>query len=307
MPTNGGQSIAVSPSFPTARDAFNNFPSTNQFAISPDGNTIYIADSRTDSKGGILKYYQSSPNNWTLVDHFQIDSFSIASASETGTSVTITTSGNHDFSVGESVTIAGVSVAAYNTATATITGVTGNTFTYTISSQNLAGGSGGSATSNDGGIRALVADFSGANPFFYATTTAVSANRIVKLVDNGDLFGDAGGFTATVLATAPVNEAFRGVAFAPTNPGTTASSTSLLVTNSPGNYGTGVTLTATVTNGATGWVSFRQAGSEIGAAPIVGNTATLNTAGNLGAGTFNVVAVYTGDANMLLAPPHRSP
>ncbi len=296
LPTNGGQSIAVSPSFPTARDAFNNFPSTNQFAISPDGNTIYIADSRTDSNGGILKYYQSSPNNWTLVDHYQIDSFSIASASETGTSVTITTNGNHDFTVGESVTIAGVSVTAYNTATATITSVTGNTFTYTISSQNLASGSGGFATSNDGGVRAVVADFSGANPVLYVTTTATSANRIVKLVDNGDLIGDSGGFTATVLATAPANEAFRGVALAPTNPGITTSSTSLLVTNSPGNYGTGVTLTATVTNGATGWVSFRQAGIEIGAAPIVGNTATLNTAGNLGAATFNVVAVYTGDA-----------
>ena len=61
LPTNAGQTIAVSPSFPTARDAFNNFPTTNQFVISPDGNTIYIADGRTDTKGGILKYLPRQP------------------------------------------------------------------------------------------------------------------------------------------------------------------------------------------------------------------------------------------------------
>ena len=43
-----GNSITVSPAFPTARDAFNNFPTHHQFAVSPDGNTIFIADSRTD-------------------------------------------------------------------------------------------------------------------------------------------------------------------------------------------------------------------------------------------------------------------
>ena len=295
LPTSGGQSIAVSPAFPTARDAFNNFPTTNQFAISPDGNTIYIADSRTDGKGGILKYFQNGANNWTLVDHFQLDSFSIASATETGTTVTITTNSPTDFTSGESVTIAGVGVSGYNTASATITVLTSTSFTYTVTGQSLGVSSGGTATSNDGGFRALVADFSGSSPVFYATTTATSGNRIVKLVDNGDLVGDGGGFTPTVVATAPTNEAFRGVALAPTLPGTTASSTSLQVTNSPGGYGTGVTLTATVSSGATGWVSFRQNGIEIGAAPIVGNTAILNTAGNLGAGTYNVVAVYTGD------------
>ena len=195
------------------------------FAISsPDGNTIYIADGRTDGKGGILKYYQGNPNQWTLLYSAQVDA------------------------------------------------------------------------TTDGGLRALVADFSNPNsPVLYATTTASSANRIVKLADNGDLSGNGSGFTVTVLATAPANEAFRGVALAPTAAGATASTTTLAVTS--GTYGTtGATLTATVTTGATGWVSFRQSGVEIGAAPIVNGTATLNTAGNLGGGTFNVVAVYTGDS-----------
>ena len=67
---------------------------TNQFAISPDGNTIYMADSRTDSKGGILKYFNIGANQWTLIENLQLDSFSISSASETGTTVTITTNAN---------------------------------------------------------------------------------------------------------------------------------------------------------------------------------------------------------------------
>ncbi len=102
------------------------------------------------------------------------------------------------------------------------------------------------------------------------------------------------------MATAPANEAFRGVALAPTAPGTTASTTTLTVSSGTGTYGTGVTLTATVTSGATGWVSFRNqaTGVEIGAAQIVGNQAVFVTAGNLFAsGTaYNIVAVYTGNA-----------
>ena len=47
------------------------------------------------------------------------------------------------------------------------------------------------------------------------------------------------------------------------------------VSGSPADYGTGVTLTATVSAGATGWVSFRQGGAEIGAAPLVSGIAAL--------------------------------
>jgi hypothetical protein len=62
--------------FPTARDAFNNFPTSNQIVISPDGNTIFVADSRvgpTDTQGGILEFAQASPGSWTEVGHAQVD------------------------------------------------------------------------------------------------------------------------------------------------------------------------------------------------------------------------------------------
>jgi hypothetical protein len=184
-----------------------------------------------------------------------------------------------------------------------ITTVDATHFTYTATATGLAEvTNAGVATSTDGGLRALVADFSGANPVLYATTTGSTSNRLVKLADSGDLSGNGGTFTPTTLATAPTNEAFRGVAFAPVAPGVAPSSTSLNVTGSPGTYGGGVTLTATVTSGATGWVSFQQNGVEIGAAPLVGNTATLVTAGNLGAGSYNVVATYTGNTVFAASP-----
>jgi hypothetical protein len=301
LPNNAGQAIAVSPSFPTARDTYGNFPTSAQFAISPDGNTIYIADSRTDSFGGILKYFQATQNSWTLISSLQLNSFGISDAKETsGTTVQITTTNPFSFPVGSKVEIDGVG-SGYN-GQFTITPTGSNTFTYTSGSSGLTEITNqGVATSVDGGLRGLVADFSGANPVFYATTSAATGNRIVKLTDGGDLNGNAGsGFSSTTLVTAAAGTAFRGVAFAPKAPGGTASTTSLAVTNNSSNYGTGVTLTATVTTGATGWVSFRQNGVEIGSAPINTSThqAVLVTAGNLNAGSYSaVVAVYTGDGS----------
>jgi hypothetical protein len=57
-------------------------------------------------------------------------------------------------------------------------------------------------------VRGLSVDFSGANPVLYATTNLASANKLISLVDTGNF-----ATTATILATAPANEAFRGVVF----------------------------------------------------------------------------------------------
>jgi hypothetical protein len=544
LTTSGGNSISVlgtgtDPNWPAVRDIFNQFPSTNQVAISPDGNTIIVADSRVDSKGGLLVYFQTLAGSWVrLTDpalgghSLQLDNFPITAASEpvstanitavstnsasitaaswangtltltasnsftvgqtvilsgftssvynarftvvsatassftvsvsqsspatpsftgatalaraanvtvtatntfvAGQNVTITGNSNSayngtfaiasangttftytltastdpgtpgstatatvnssalittasavDFAIGQTINIAGVDLPAYNTSSAVITSLAGGTtvsptslswangvvtvtvnntfaagnqvtiagvtpsayngtftilsasgtqFTYALSSNpgtatvngtatsnftqftynpgfsNLASSSpgvfGAFATGQDGGFRALTADWSSFNPSsggtvtLYGTTTATSGNRLVKVLANINLTsGNANLSNFTVLATASANTAFRGVAFAPTNPGTTASTTTLSVSGSPGTYGAGVTLTATVTSGATGWVSFRTtAGLEIGSAPLSGNTATLVTTSNLPAGTYSIVAVYTGNA-----------
>ena len=52
-------------------------------------------------------------------------------------------------------------------------------------------------------------DFSGAHPVVYATTAEGTNNRLVTLTDTG------ANATVTTLATAGVNQLFRGIAFTP--------------------------------------------------------------------------------------------
>jgi CotH kinase protein/Concanavalin A-like lectin/glucanases superfamily/Lamin Tail Domain len=59
------------------------------------------------------------------------------------------------------------------------------------------------------GARGVTVDFSGANPIIYATTAEATNNRLVAITDTG------AASTVTPLATAGVNQLFRGVAFTP--------------------------------------------------------------------------------------------
>ncbi len=59
------------------------------------------------------------------------------------------------------------------------------------------------------GARGVAVDFSGAQPVIYATTAENSTNRLVSITDTGAKSA------ATTLATAGVNQIFRGVALAP--------------------------------------------------------------------------------------------
>ena len=106
----------------------------------------------------------------------------------------------------------------------------------------------GTATTS---VRGLTVDWSGANPVIYATTNGTSANLLISVTDTGS------GATATTVATAPTNQYFRGVDFAPGAAGPTPTATN---TGSPTNTSTPTltptasptfTDTATATNTAT--------------------------------------------------------
>ena len=97
----------------------------------------------------------TTPNFWGTAEANSIvrvyaqdtTAVNIATATEVGNTVTITTAAPHGFSVGSVTTIAGVGVAGYN-GTFTITSVLSpTTFTYTDSSTGLAASSGGTAAS----------------------------------------------------------------------------------------------------------------------------------------------------------------
>jgi hypothetical protein len=60
-----------------------------------------------------------------------------------------------------------------------------------------------------GGIRYLAADFSGSEPVVFASTIGDTANRLVRIVDTGATS------SATTLASAGVNQLFRGLRFGP--------------------------------------------------------------------------------------------
>ena len=73
------------------------------------------------------------------------NSNSIATATEAGTTVTITTVGVHNFSANNTIVISGVGVAGYNGTFTILSTPTPTTFTYTASVSGLSASSGGSA------------------------------------------------------------------------------------------------------------------------------------------------------------------
>ncbi|RSL18366.1 YVTN family beta-propeller protein [Edaphobacter aggregans] len=80
-----------------------------------------------------------------------------------------------------------------------------------------------------------------------------------------------------------------------------ASSTVALATSlNPSTFGTGVTLTATVTSGATGTVTFEDGTTSLGTGTINSGVATLATS-SLAVGTHSITAQYGGDANYTAA------
>ena len=323
LPETAGQSIGIlgngtGTNFPGSEDLYGNYPTSAQFAVSPLGYTIFVADSRVDGNGGVLEYELLHGNTWTLIGNLQLDSFAVTGATESGTTVTISTPGGNDFYLGESVTVDGLVASGYD-GTFTVTSDAGTSFTYTSSftglpASGVISGPTVSATSANGGIRALSADFTdnGANngtAILYITTSNSSGNSEYEVTAPtetalGNTTGP--GFTDTLLSTAAPGTADRGVAIAPVTAGTTTSTTSLSVS--------GTTLTASVTSGATGFVDFyATVGSSqeyLGTAAVSSGSASLNISGILpgltAAGTtYTVSATYTGDSTY--APSTSSP
>jgi hypothetical protein len=317
-PTTGAQGGNPLLNFPNSADFQGAFPTPNQFAMSPTGFAanpiIYMADGRTDSLGGLLRYEGitiSGATTWALTGQVQIGTnVAIVSATEVGTNVTITTASAENFTVGQQVTISGIGTTSggFN-GTQTITGVLSPTqFEYTAVSglgTGSPGPNGAHACDADSGLRGLQADWSVPGQVtLYGTTTLASGDRVIKIVDTnpGDLQNNNAGLgTPITLATAPVGTAYRGVALVPVAPGASTTTTTLAAPTTPVTYGSETALTATVSGGATGVVSFRigsPTGAEIGFAVLSGGTASLHMVGNLPASStpYTVYAVYTSDA-----------
>ncbi len=142
-------------------------------------------------------------------------SLAIAKISETGSTVTVTTTATNPFVTGDSVTIAGVSVAGYNSSngnTFPITVTSPTTFTYTASTTGLATVTGGgTATRYDTTNRSFQVRITGVTNAAPPASGSVGSFSTVTIVDD-DLtptivLGDAIGrqaSTGTVTYDMPV-------------------------------------------------------------------------------------------------------
>jgi hypothetical protein len=137
-------------------------------------------------------------------------------------------------------------------------------------------------------------------PFTYsAAGTLVNGDTYATAISGTPSYSTATGTTAGTysIAVSGLTSANYTIAFVPGTLTVTAASTTITLVASPSatQYGDPVTLTATVTSGATGTVSFYDGSVLLGTGAVANGVATLTTS-TLAAGTHTVTAVYNGDA-----------
>jgi hypothetical protein len=220
-------------------------------------------------------------------------------ATESGTTVTITTNLIHNRSVGDVVTIAGVGVAGYN-GTFTITGIpTVRSFQYTAGASGLANSGGGTATFNS----PFQVRIGGNDSAVIGSVALPYNNANIASAING-----ISGFTGTVTVTGAASTGFT-VTYGGAAAGLDVPNIDLVnltcggcfasvqETNHGGandsftlNYNGSVS--APITNG----VNFTAAGIQTALTPILPAGGTVTVAG-FGGGTFNNTGfqiTYTG-------------
>ncbi|HXP08168.1 MAG TPA: Ig-like domain repeat protein [Acidobacteriaceae bacterium] len=137
-------------------------------------------------------------------------------------------------------------------------------------------------------------------PFTYsAAGQLVNGDTYATAISGTPSYSTSGGSTAGTysISVSGLDSANYTIAFVPgTLTVTSAPSTTTLVANPASTqYGDPVTLTATVTSGATGTVSFYDGSVLLGTGQVTNGIATLTTT-TLAADTHTVTAVYNGDA-----------
>ncbi len=204
-------------------------------------------------------------------------------------------------------TTAVFSVSTLNVGTHTITATYNGDVNFPASTSNpvtltvtqLTGPGGGTAltvTVND-----ATRTTTEANPPFSHTVAGelVNGDTYATAVTGTPTYSTAAGTTAGTFAitVTGLSSANYTLAFVP---GTltvvpSSSTTTLAASPNASQYGDPVTLTATVTSGATGTASFYDSSVFLGEGTVTGGVATLITT-TLNAGTHTITAIYNGDA-----------
>jgi hypothetical protein len=193
--------------------------------------------------------------------------------------------------------------AGVHTITATYNGdpgvpaSTSNPVQLTVTQRTAPGGGPAiTVTVNDAGRSTTQAN----PPFTYsAAGTLVNGDTYVTAISGTPTYSTAAGTTAGTYAitVTGLTSANYTIAFVPGTLTVTAASTAITLVAGPSatQYGDPVTLTATVTSGATGTVSFYDGSVLLGTGAVASGIATLITS-TLVASTHTITAVYNGDA-----------
>ncbi len=137
-------------------------------------------------------------------------------------------------------------------------------------------------------------------PFSYSPAgQLVNGDTFATAISGTASYATAAGTTAGTysITVSGLTSANYTIAFVPGTLTVTAASTTITLVAGPTStqYGDPVTLTATVTSGATGTVSFYDGTVLLGTGTVSNGVATLTTS-TLIAGTHTITAVYNGDA-----------
>ena len=259
------------------------------------GDSVTLTAEVVSSYGGVaptgsITFMDGDTTLGTVTINNLTATFTTAALTVGDHSITAVYSGDTNFAASTSATLTQTVAQA-----ATTTGVVSSenpsnsgdsvTLTATVAPSSGSGTPTGSVTFMDGDATLGTVTITGGAASF-ATSALTVGDHSITAVYSGDA-----NFSASTSATLT-----QTVAQA-------ATTTSVVSSENPSNYGDSVTLTATVASSSgvgtpTGSVTFMDGSTTLGTATITGGTASFATSA-LAVGDHSITAVYSGDANFV--------
>ena len=245
------------------------------------GNTITLTATVTAGTSGTVQFFDGGTALGNLLTLTGSTASLITSAFSGGShSITAVYGGDSNYSQSTSDIFTQV-VNRAGTSTTVVSSINPTTFGDSITfTATVSAGTTGTVTFWDGTNSLGSGNLSGTTATFSTSALGVGNHSVTATYDGDTNYAPS---TSAIL-TQTVK--------------TASSTTSLISSANPSNYGALVTLTATVSTGATGSITFKDGSATLGTGTITGHTATFTTS-TLVAGTHSLTAVYPGDANFV--------
>jgi hypothetical protein len=200
-PTDGEAQAPDTTSMYTVLNGFSPIPAAG------DGRANFLAGSNAPNTASSIRIQKAANSVWPAIDQ-TIDvpgearrPVAITTITRTNNVSQATTSVNHDFQIGQILTVAGVADNTFNTTTATVTAITANTFSYT-NNGNDGASTGGTAVKPGGFTLDGTSAVTHAFPLTTASAQKYSCDN--NTVGAGMTFDDTCGDESTALLKAMI-------------------------------------------------------------------------------------------------------